>query len=321
MMNSTVNTTLETANNVQSTLFEVIEHCEKENQIKIRPSEFNEILFGVAELPLFVQRSDIAESLDDTPKDIDMSGTDHFEGYKALLNKSNGQHISIVSEKYHVVDNTAVLEHFEKMLDDQGILFEYGFATTARHGRKTVMEIILPELTIDLGNGDTQEMRLYIQNSFDGGNAIRLDMGFFRHLCSNMALMQGTADVQYRTSHIGDATDRIKTEFNFYITEQFNKTKNFVEKLTQLNFSSDTAIEQFINDEKNTVVSDRARSKVLDSWNTNYRNQFGNSFWGVYNAYTHIITHVLNGAETGKLAKLVSLSKKFNGLIDDIEKI
>ncbi len=288
-------------NSTQTTIFDMMLPVEVK-----RTDEFKTILFDIEEIPLF-------EKYTATESDIDPTV---FEGYKGLINKDNNTQISIVSDKYHVVKNLDVLEHFEKLLNEQEIKFEYGFATTARNGRKTVMEIILPEMVIDLGGGDTQEMRLYIQNSFDGGNSVKLEMGFFRHLCSNMALMQGSADVQYKTSHIGNATDRIKTEFDFYITSRFDDAKDFI---TSLQNNSIENVEEFINDEDNKIMSDRDRKKVLEIYNTYYQN-FNNTLYGVYQAYTQFITHEMNITMNGKMDRLVKLSKHFNAVIDDKKK-
>jgi hypothetical protein len=315
-------TNLNTTNEaIQTTLFEMVETAEKETYEKllnVRPEHFNTVLFKVSELPLYINGVDHSNAVNSETNEVEATEDYiNFADYKALINQTNGSQISIVTTKYHVVDNTEVLEHFENMLKEQNVKFEYGFAVTARNGRKTIMEIILPEMVIDLGNGDTQEMRLYIQNSFDGGNSIKLDMGFFRHLCSNMALMSGTAEVQYKPSHIGNATDRIKTQFNFYLTEKFNEAKGFIDSLKNHEFSSPMVIEELLNKEDNTVVSDRDRTKVLNVWSDYYQGTFGCSFWGVYNAYTHHITHNLNISENGKMSKLVALSKLFENLIKD----
>ena len=288
----------------------------------VRPEEWANVLFKVGELPLFINKEDMIATVNEN-LESDFEETDdffQFDSYKALVNKTTGGQISIVTDKYHVVDNTEVLEHFESMLREQGIKFEYGFAVTARNGRKTIMEIILPEMVIDLGNGDTQEMRIYIQNSFDGGNSIKLDMGFFRHMCSNMALMHGNAEVQYKTSHIGNATDRIKTQFNFYITEKYNEAKDFCQNLTTYHFANDDHLRNMVEKEDNKVVSDRDRSKVMDVWETFYKSSFGHTYWGIYNAYTHHITHNMNISENGKMKKLTELSRLFDNLMKEVDK-
>jgi len=292
----------------QATLLEIIESVELSNIIDNRPDEFKEILFPVKEISLYTKFDELKE------KDVKVldNPLELVSDYKALYNKNTGKQISVVTSKYHVVDNTSVLEHFETMLQSQQIRYEYGFATTARNGRKTIMELILPDMVIDLGNGDTQEMRLYIQNSFDGGNSVKLEMGFFRHLCSNMALMQGTAELQYKTSHIGNATDRIKTNFNFYITEKFKDANNFINKLQVINFENNETVIDFINEENNTVLSDRDRIKLLNLWNSSYKPEHGLSFWGLYNAYTHFITHNMKISQNGKMERLVKLSNIFN---------
>lgn len=176
----------------QSTLFDVIEATNESTKvISERPDKWKEMLFDVGEISVSVNENDRLKSANQPINFVE--GHSVVADYKALVNKITGSVISIVRKTYHAVSNIDVLNHFETLLNEQNIRFEYGFSKSARNGRKSVFEIILPDLKIDLGNGDTQEMRLYVQNSFDGGNAIRLQMGFFRHLCSNMALMHGKA--------------------------------------------------------------------------------------------------------------------------------
>ncbi len=315
METKTVETTNETTN--QMNLFQIIEAVETENyNIIERPKDWKEMLFDVCEIPTYISGYEKALAIN-CEVDEKINPIEENVGYKAIINKDNGNILSTVKKTYNAVSNIAVLEHFETLLKDQKIKFEYGFAKSARGGRKTVFEIILPEHTIDLKNGDKQELRLYIQNSFDGGNAIKLDIGFFRHMCSNMAMMEGNADLQYKTSHIGNAEERIKSQFNFYITEQFDKSKQFVESLAFHKFNSTEEVMEFINsDDNEKIVSKRYREKVLDRWNWTYKFEHGLTFWGLYNAYTHIITHDMTGKEIGKMDKLVMLSKAFNKLID-----
>jgi len=320
---------LNTTTEKQMNLLEMIKVKEKEvrkyEMVLNRPNHFKDILFKIAEIPMFSASEDLEKHF----QEYDVNGSpllkfdedEQIPGYKSLWNKTNMKLVSVVSNQYHVVDNDVVLQHFEEMLLSQNIKFEYGFAVTARNGRKTVMELILPEMIINLGNGDTQEMRLYIQNSFDGGNSIKLDMGFFRHICSNMALMHGKAEVQYKTSHIGNATSRIKTQFNFYITEKFNESQNFIKKLNENSFNSIVDIYNFINSEENTIVSNRDREKVKTAYEAYYQYDFANKFWGVYNAYTHVITHNLTGSDIGKMKKLTELSMSFEKLIKNNNKM
>ncbi len=301
----------------QVTLFEAMEMKQEElmRNAKVRPLHFNDILFGVAELGLYVNSGDIDKAMGEMLDEQYDNIYEYFDGYKALINKTSGDQISIVSNKYTVIDNTKVLEHFENMLISQNIKFEYGFAVTARNGRKTVMELILPEKVIDMGNGDTQDMRLYITNSFDGGNSVNIQMGFMRHACSNMALLQGSSDVNYSTSHIGNANERIETEFEFYINDKFADTEKFLKNLQLTDFDNYVNVMKFINHKDNKTVSDRDRKKVAEVFHRFYELDFGYCAYGVFQAYTHTITHIMNISENGKMKKLLEVSKIFDKLI------
>ncbi len=298
----------------QTTIFEMVQQEEKGIVPMTRPEAWTEMLFPVADVSVFSNSNDINIGMgrdEQFPEEFEK-----INDYKGILNVNNGVILSVVKKTYKAVSNIAVVEHFENLLREQNVRFEYGFARSVRNGRKTVFELILPDMKIDLGNGDTQELRMYVQNSFDGGNAIKLDMGFFRHKCSNMALMVGKAELQYKTSHIGNADERIQTTFTMYLTEKFNEAKNFVEKLSRYGFNTETELLAFIDNEENVLVADRYREIVKSVWLDTHKPEFGNLYWGIYNAYTYVITHEARGSEIGKMDKLIKLSNTFNNFIE-----
>mgnify|MGYP001009478635 CR=1 FL=1 len=298
----------------QTTIFEMVQQEEKGIVPMTRPEDWEELLFPVADVSVFSNSNDINIGMgrdEQFPEEFEK-----INDYKGILNVNNGVILSVVKKTYKAVSNIAVVEHFENLLREQNVRFEYGFARSVRNGRKTVFELILPDMKIDLGNGDTQELRMYVQNSFDGGNAIKLDMGFFRHKCSNMALMVGKAELQYKTSHIGNADERIQTTFTMYLTEKFNEAKNFVEKLSKYGFNTETELLAFIDNEENVLVADRYREIVKSVWLDTHKPEFGNLYWGIYNAYTYVITHEARGSEIGKMDKLIKLSNTFNDFIE-----
>jgi hypothetical protein len=47
-----------------------------------------------------------------------------------------------------------------------------------------------------------------------------------------------------------------------------------------------------------------------------HKPEFGNLYWGIYNAYTYVITHEARGSEIGKMDKLIKLSNTFNDFIE-----
>lgn len=298
----------------QTTIFEMVQQEEKGIVPMTRPEAWTEMLFPVADVSVFSNSNDINIGMgrdEQFPEEFEK-----INDYKGILNVNNGMILSVVKKTYKAVSNIAVVEHFENLLREQNVRFEYGFARSVRNGRKTVFELILPDMKIDLGNGDTQELRMYVQNSFDGGNAIKLDMEFFRHKCSNMALMVGKAELQYKTSHIGNADERIQTTFTMYLTEKFNEAKNFVEKLSRYGFNTETELLAFIDNEENVLVADRYREIVKSVWLDTHKPEFGNLYWGIYNAYTYVITHEARGSEIGKMDKLIKLSNTFNDFIE-----
>jgi len=281
---------------------EVMDFCEMLTKEK-RPDEFERLLFAVATEAVLRNRADLTSS--------------EISDYQSILNADTDEVLAVTLKSYTPVSNREIMEFFEKSMDEDGIKHKCGFAVESCKGRKTVFEIILPDMKIDLGNGDTQEMRLYVTNSFDGKTSVRLDMGFFRHACSNMALMIGNADIEYRTTHTGDAQDRIQTHFLHYVRSQFEAVNLFVNQLSVYSFPSSASVRQFIEHEENTIVSNRDRQKVLESYFSNYYHDHGMTLWSVYNAYTHIITHTLKLTETGRMKKLLELSKVFKGIMAD----
>jgi hypothetical protein len=304
-MLETTNNTIETVETENTTIINnndvILDFDMKAEKIKAetigsdRKEVFQDILFNIKEMPVFVQVDNNMLSV---------------AGQKALVNTQNNKVLSIVSDRYKPVNNDIVLDRFSNLLNSNGIEFKYGRGTLNRSGNKSIMELILPNNEINI-KGDRMTIRAYLINDFMGTGAVKLQLGHFRHKCMNLALIQGTKEVDFKASHVGLIHDKLDNQFSDYIFKQMNEAKNFLTDLTQGNFKDNKEVLDFF--EKTEIVAERYAKSLTDTWLRNYQGSL--SYHGIYNTFTDVLTHSVRGNDLTKMSAHNKLNFEFAKLL------
>jgi len=230
---------------------------------------------------------------------------------KAICRADTDACLGIVGTRYKPLDNYAVMATIDKILTNGGIDYKIEEGFTRRNGAETAIEISFPGRDIKLKNGDTMNLRAYIRNSFDGGGAVRLETGFFRYWCSNLA-MHGTKDHIVSIRHSSKVNKAVVEAFMYYISEKFNEAKNMIISLTQMAFMTRSEIEEYIM--RTAIIANKYRNKLMDTWQDKYENSL--SGWMLYNAFTEVISHQVKASQFGKIQMLSALSKEAAGWME-----
>jgi hypothetical protein len=233
-------------------------------------------------------------------------------GFKAIVNDMSGKTIAVVSDKYKLVKNDQIADHFETLLDAVGIKYQYGKGMVT-NGFKTAWEMILPEMKLKLPKmkGDEQGMdfRLYIFNNLGGTGSVRNEFGFFRHKCLNRALMVGRADVDFRLRHVGEVNERIKEAFEIYVNSRFQEANDTLRRLGEGAFRGRDEVVAAIEDVG--FMSKKGKESAVGIWQKDYEGSLG--FWPTYNALTQELTHggnINDYARVGALSQLAQHVEK-----------
>lgn len=251
----------------------------------------NNVLFDVKERPVFVDGKEVPDK-------------------KAIINMDNQKIISIVGKNYVPVPNKQILEHFGRIAGESGIVWNHVGGHLLRGGSQTIMELTFPDTKIVPLKGDNLELRGYLINGFDGCTSARLELGFFRLLCSN-GMISGTKDMVISYSHVGSVNEKLVDQFKIYLNEKAESFKSFVKNLVKVKFNCIKQMEKII-DECDWI----AKKYKEDLWDETF-NLKKHTAWELYNVFTSVITHKVEvnmGSKLKLYQRLNSETEKWKSL-------
>ena len=142
-----------------------------------------------------------------------------------------------LSSKYGFISSKKILDYFE----NQGFTLDGISYAKVRHAenqgyQKHIMVFSRPDLVIDDGN----KIQILALNSHDGKNALRLNIGIYRAVCSN-GIVAGSDIFESRVKHLGNFKENLKESLN-YIMQNLNTLKTDVIKMqkTQIDLKQKT---------------------------------------------------------------------------------
>lgn len=250
-----------------------------------RFEQASSVLFPIAERPVFVDGIQV-------------------ENKKAIVRTDTGAVLGVVGMKYTGMDNTEVMGHIDQILGRAGVDYEIVKGHAARGGARTAIEISFPRKQIVVDNGDTMLLRGYIGNSFDMSSAVTLDLGFFRLVCSNGAMV-GTREKSISIGHYSYVQERTVKELMEYLGSKFEATQEFIRSLTQHSFRSASEVGDLLAG--SDIIAERYRPKLIDAW---HETGHSTSAWKIFNLYTSAITHRVKANQFSKMAMLNALSRE-----------
>jgi hypothetical protein len=219
-----------------------------------------------------------------------------IKGHKAVVNKNDDEQVySVVTDSYKVVQHDEVIDTIEKSLKNLNLHYEKK-VSELNEGARIRVEMIFPEIQIDLGNGDVSRFRATFDNSYDCSTGLRLDIGAFRLICTN-GLYVGEKWGSYYHKHskglsIGMLEKSVKKGVEVFQT----KVKGMFEDMAQHGITPMQA-RSFLDDclEKKLIAN-----KYLEGMKN--RLDFGadveiisegqvNSKWFLYNLISEELTH------------------------------
>ena len=108
-----------------------------------------------------------------------------IDGHKAVVNKNDEQQIfSVVSDNYQVVQHEEVIDTIERTLENLNLKYDKS-VTELNDGARVRVEMVFPDIEVNIGGGDVSKFRATFDNSYDCSTGLRLDIGAFRLICTN----------------------------------------------------------------------------------------------------------------------------------------
>jgi len=206
------------------------------------------------------------------------------DNYKAIVRQDNGSSklISIMKNTYQLVPNREViLPLLQELhnLDSKWIIDQsHSFVEDSRMR----IQITFPELTLDDGNSSIA-LSLFLHNSYDGSEGVRLFWGAIREICSN-GMVFGTLLSKYYRRHTSGLD-----------------ISNLKEKL-QATYDKIPVIRHRIEMMQNTKVNPKFRRDLEDQMGKHVikyvdqheqQNKRSVNLWMLFNIVTYYISHLI----------------------------
>lgn len=232
-------------------------------------------------------------------------------GKAAIVNTDTGKVLSIMTDRFVPVSNGEIFKAFTKIADEAGIIWEPGKAHLIRGGAKTIMEIRFPNHVVTAKKGDILHLQGNLINGFDGFSAAHLNMGFLRLVCTNGAVI-GESDLTLSFKHVGDINQKIISSFKDYLMRKLDTVEGFVKRLVDTKLESKAYVEDLFL--QSTWLSGKYIPELEREWREAQKQSL--SAWEVYNTYTKVITHDVNGSMEQKMLLYNKVNKLAAGWLE-----
>jgi hypothetical protein len=233
---------------------------------------------------------------------------------RAIINKDNDKLVAVVSDRYHIINNKALVTTFEEYLKDTDVKFIRTGAGCNRTGSQFWANYRFPGIKATFGNHptlhvpDTTELMLDLLNGY-GHTSYGFSLGGFRLICLNGARRKEIF-YQVKESHASrDAAEEMVEFMTASFQTAVDLFKNELvpswKALTQTDFNQEIAVNvmqkldlsKMYQEKLNLIYLQQTQAKRLTS------------MWEFYNMITWFATHVVenrNRALATQITKIAS---------------
>lgn len=143
----------------------------------------NEFCFPVEERPVyFSYRGNNIEWQDNT---FQKAVLKESAEYKAIIRQDNHNLISIVNKKYKLIENSELIDQLMNQLKRTDQKFEIEKHHSFCTDKRMRLHVKFPETTIKDDSEDGIALSLYLHNSYDMTEGVRMYWGAIRSICTN----------------------------------------------------------------------------------------------------------------------------------------
>jgi len=203
------------------------------------------------------------------------------DDFKAIIKPDTNELLNICSSKYKIVPNQVLIEELMEKLEktDQKYYIEpsHSYATSKRMR----VQFTFPELKLTDAESDIP-LSLFIHNSYDYSEGIRLLWGAIRGICSN-GLIFGTVKYKFYHRHTkGFEITNLKENFDKMLIE-VPQIQQRIDLLQQ---------ESFVEEDKIVkTIEENFGEKMIKEMNVMFHLENNASKWFIINLITYYISH------------------------------
>ena len=228
--------------------------------------------------------------------DNPLPGASKISGYKAIIAPQNNGHekvISVVKDSYKLIPNRELIEPFLEQVSNLHVRWKIDASHSFCEWNRMRLQVTFPDILVKDEESEIP-LSLYLHNSYDQSEGVRLFWGAIRAVCSN-GMVFGTLLGSFYSRHTrGFEFKNIHSQFD----RATEKIGDVHERITHLRNTSVT--ESLIEDLQKTLGKKRlaeimATDRLPDA-----------SQWQLMNDITHYISHQVDKPKRGDLQLGVS---------------
>lgn len=198
--------------------------------------------------------------------------------YKAIVRKDTNELISIMRSTYQLVKNEEIIKPLIDQLSELDTSWKIDSSHSYVENRRMRLQVTFPELTFDDGRSDIA-LSLFLHNSYDGSEGIRMLWGAIRGICSN-GMVFG------------------KTLAKFYARHTKNVDITTLKDQLEMTYDQIPVIKERINILQNLSVSDTLKEEVEKKFGKKtaqyvQAQPHPENQWILYNILTYYISHIV----------------------------
>lgn len=228
-------------------------------------SKLREFLFPVQETEVYYKGEDGTPVLADE--------------YKAITRQDNGKLISVMNDTYQLVPNAEIIKPLMEQLHDLDSHWIIDPSHSFVRDNRMRLQVTFPDLTFNDGRSDIA-LSLFLHNSYDGSEGVRMFWGAIRGICSN-GMIFGKVLGKFYAKHtsgirLDNLSEQVQTTYN-----QIPVIKERIEILQNINVSK--TLQESVEKQLGKTIAKYVQEQPKPD------NQ-----WVLYNYLTWYISHVID---------------------------
>ncbi len=210
---------------------------------------------------------------------IDMENRNTFlpNDYKAIVREDSNELISIVKQSYQVVQNEDLINQLMEELEQTDTSYEIDPSHSFVENNRMRLQVKFPEILINDGRSDIA-LSLYMHNSYDMSEGVRIFWGAIRAICSNGMVFGKILGKYYRKHTKGFQIENLNQELS-RTADLLPMVQNRVKHLDSNPVTDDILI---------SVENELGKKVAKQISGNEYETQ-----WQLYNAITYLISHII----------------------------
>jgi len=200
--------------------------------------------------------------------------------FKGIVKKSSDKLLSIVNKNYTLATNKSIVEPLINELENFDTKWYIDPSHSFYNDKRMRLQITFPELSID-DDHNKSGLSLFVHNSYDMSEGVRLYWGAIRHICTN-GMVFGKAIGQYYGRH----------SKNLSVIHLKESLKNTYDKIPVIQ-ERIKILDEIAAKEHKIMTKIPEFGKGIENY-VGTANIDSMSLWQLYNVITYYISHYIN---------------------------